>query len=672
MTTDMSRYLDLFLQEAQEHVQSAAHELARFTRGPRERAPLDALFRHFHSIKGMAASMGFTSIASLSHAMEDLLDRLREAPGRADAECLATLVDAVDDLADRIAGCGGGTAVEVLPDPAQLVDRLRSRIAALTEEEKEEAEAPAEVDRPDAPPASTPDLGAEVPSADRVTDATETTWSCSMRVDIDADMPGPRAVVTLRRLSSLGRVEHLAPARDVIASGRFDGVVAFDLITQAAESEIRARVEDLAWIRAFRCDPVAVPAAGAASPADQPADPVPTLPATLRVPTGALDRLLDATSELIARRGLLREALKGSENPEALRALDRLSQSIESLRDHVMTLRLLPFEHIVPRLQRALRDLTRATGREAALEVTGADVALDRSVLEEIIDPLMHVLRNAVDHGIGTAAERRRRGKPAVGRIGIHVERRSDRILIVVEDDGFGMNVAAIRRTALEGGYVSPADLSRMTEEQCLMLTTIPGFSTAGSVTHVSGRGVGMDVVRTRVESLQGQMSIRSRSGRGTRIEWSLPPSVAVVDAFLVRCRDEVIALPASSVRGVSRVAREEIRSSHTGEYIAGGGRGPEAVFLPLVSLRRLLRVPHDAPPHGPGTDDRAPLPVITCEVHGTRTALAVEEVLGRMEMVVKPLGVPLEQMRAYSGAALMDDGRVALVLDLAGAIESA
>lgn len=670
---DMSKYLGLFVSEAQEHMQSAARELSLVAQGIRSPEPVNVLFRHFHSVKGMAASMGFAPIAELSHAAEDMLDRRRGTGGALDRQALEMLVDVVDALADMIAGASRGEAGS-LPGGESLIARIRACL-------EPKASVEARIDPRQEIAAAAPlreaarHLAHDAPADEQRSanhQAAPLRHACTLTIDPASELPGPRAALSLKSLARLGVIEDLVPPMDRLASPAFDGRIAFTLVSHVTSEEVLAALEALPDVLASTVTVAAMPHLPGAPASEVSADGGEELPTTLRVPTSSLDRLFDGISEMIARRGILREALRGADRDAALASLDRLSESIEMMRDHVMTLRLLPFDQVVPRLNRAIRDVCRITGHSGRLDVVGGDVAMDRSVLEEVLDPLMHLIRNAVDHGIGSPADRRRRGKPVEGVIRIDVARRSDRIIIAVEDDGLGMDLGLIRRIAVQKGYATEADLARMSEDQVLMMTTIPGFSTAGAVTAISGRGVGLDVVRTRIEALQGHMTIRSWSGRGTRIEMNLPPSLAVMDAFLVRSGDDVLAVPASSVAAVQQIRPEDIRSSHTGCYLPVDGTGDERSFIPVVALNEILsrRDGRRETTQASLAAHRAPLSILTYDVNGTRGALAVDEIIGRVELVVKPLGAPLEQMRAYSGAALLNDGRVALVLDLTGAME--
>ena len=552
---DKAKYLGLFISEAKDHIEAAGRQAALFSWGIRSPESLNAMFRHFHSIKGMAASMGFSAIGALSHAAEDLLDHARKFDIAAGPDFSEPLLESIDRLSALIDACGRDDALEP-GDTKALVARLREFLVTPSPS-------------PTPPP---PDL-------------------------TELAIPIPR--------SSPGDPPEPEPPR-------------------AAETQATAEA------------------------------------VTVRIPAAALDRFLDAMSELMTRRGVLRETLLGRNVPDAAAALAKLSESIDRLREEVMTLRLLPFEHIVPRLEMTVRDLCRRTGRRAALEITGSDVALDRSILEELLDPLTHLLRNAVDHGLEPPESRERAGKPALGRIRIGVAREGERVLVTVADDGKGMNLDAIRVTAVAAGFVSPEELASLDDERTLMLTTIPGFSTAGDVSDVSGRGVGMDVVRTRVESLRGQMRITTHDGEGTSIQMNLPLTVALIDAFLVEAASTVFAIPASCVESVQLLDPGRIQQTPSGVFLREGKEATPRL-TPLISLTEFM-----GGPAASWSGDDGAVTALLCQVDSARAALTVGRIRERCEMMAQPLGAPLDRLRRYSGTALLDDGTVALILDVA------
>lgn len=680
---DMAKYLDLFVSEAQEHIQAAAGDVTRLAAEPASQEALRSLFRHFHSIKGMAASMGFAPITDLSHAAEDLLDRMRKSalPWPPDlTDLMMEALDAATTMVSR-AACPGGapetpaaTAAATAAaapegtdyDPAPLIKKIRAAIPPPAQNASPAGTAaapvPAEPRPPDAPPAP------PIPEKSR--------FLCVLVIDPRADFPGARAALAIRRLERAGTIVRTDPERDALLTARFSGEITIEIATDRTAAALTSMLADLLDLKHCEVIPVApagMPAAAAGAPAGTPS---PTngaksaQPSTVRVQTATLDWFLDSISDMTARRGAMNEALRSGQIARARETMEKLSDSIDAIREQVMELRLMPFAQIEPRLTRTVREVSRRTGKRVTLTITGSDVSLDRSVLEEMIDPINHILRNAVDHGIELPDERTLAGKPVDGSVRIEVSRVSDHVRILITDDGRGLDVEAIRRTAAEGGFLTPAQLAALDESEVLLLTTIPGFSTAKKVTEVSGRGVGMDVVRTRVEALRGHMSLQSQRGSWTRIDLKVPLTVAVIDAFLVEGRSGLFAVPAGLVSSVLSVPSDRISATLSGSFLNGHSfdadtrdepdeAASQPSLIPLVSL-------DDAMGAAATRRRTGDLTVLAYQVNGARAALAVERIRCRQNLVVKPLGPPLERLRRYSGAALLDDGSLALILDMA------
>ena len=374
---------------------------------------------------------------------------------------------------------------------------------------------------------------------------------------------------------------------------------------------------------------------------------------TIRVATERMDRLLDGIGELILDRERLKRALDAKGDAAAGPILGSLARTIDALRDEVVAMRMIPFSSLVPRLQRMVRDLARRLDKPVELLVQGTEVALDRSILEETMDPLQHIVRNSIDHGIEGAAERRASGKPPGGRIEIALSPRESRVILSVEDDGRGIDPEALRRVAVERRFIQREAAERLPDDEALMLITLPGFSTATTTTDISGRGVGMDVVLTQVRKLGGRLTVRSRVGIGTRFDMDLPPTVTVTRAFLCRSAGEVYAVPVSVVQNTLEVARERLQGSH-GEHLLHREDG----VVTVLPLRDLLRGEAGAPAYPPS------FPALLYREGPRSYALAVDEILGEEEIVVKPLKHPLELLPQYAGAAVLNDGQIALILD--------
>ncbi len=491
----------------------------------------------------------------------------------------------------------------------------------------------------------------------------------------DTPLPAARALVILRRLAEVGRVVEVSPAPEAISAGGFDGGFRVTLATKVASERVRRLVLDLPDVadcqagaarenrrRSDRrsADRRAPDEAGAAD-----ADTAPPAEAgavigaarpeaigTIRVATERMDRLLDGIGELILDRERLKRALDSRRGSPERAILENLGRTIDALRDEVVAMRMIPFASLVPRLQRMVRDLARRLDKPVELAVQGTEVSLDRSILEEMMDPLEHILRNSIDHGIEDAAGRRTASKPAVGRIEIVLAPRDGRVHLSVEDDGRGIDPGALRRVAVDRRFLAREAAERLSDDEALMLITLPGFSTAARTTDISGRGVGMDVVLTQVRRLGGRLTVRSRVGAGTRFEMDLPPTVTVTRAFLCRAAGDVYAIPVSVVQNTLHVRREGLQESHGDRVIQ---RDDEVVtVLPLAGLLR-----GDTVAAFP-----AMFPALVYRDGRRPYALAVDEILGEEEIVVKPLKHPLELLPQYAGAAILNDGQIALILD--------
>jgi two-component system chemotaxis sensor kinase CheA len=490
-------------------------------------------------------------------------------------------------------------------------------------------------------------------------------------------------MVILKRMEEHGRVLEITPSPQVLATGNFNGRLRVVLASHVAADRLAAIVRDLPDIAVCHVTPAAIPdeagaeddrrqarrrtvpdrregeapgpdgdgATGAADTAAEGAVRAEAI-STIRVATERMDHLLDGIGELILDRERLKRALDPPSGSREAEILEGLGRTVDALRNEVMTMRLLPFSSIVPRLERAARELATRLGKDVELEVRGADVSLDRSTLEEMIDPLQHILRNGIDHALEPAEARRAAGKPARGRIVIELSRRDERVCLAVTDDGRGMDPQALRRVAVERRFLSREASMRLSDEEALMLVTIPGFSTATRTTDISGRGVGMDVVRMRVQKLGGHLIIRSQLGAGTRLEMDLPPTVTVTRAFLCRAAGGIFAVPVSAVQATFEVRRDTLQTSQ-GERVLRRD-GDLVTVLPLGGVL--------------SGDRAAPFPdafpALLYPVGRRSYALGVDEILGEEPILVKPLRHPLELLPQYAGAAILNDGQIALIVD--------
>ncbi|MCM2358632.1 MAG: chemotaxis protein CheA, partial [Geobacteraceae bacterium] len=374
---------------------------------------------------------------------------------------------------------------------------------------------------------------------------------------------------------------------------------------------------------------------------------------TVRVRTAILDNLINTTGELITNKHRLMNVAGEIGAARLDDALTELSRLLRELHNEVLNVRMMPFASLADRFPRVVRDLARKKGKDVAFEVSGKEIELDRGILEELADPLIHILRNAVDHGMETGPERLACGKEAQGRIRLSASREKDQIVVTIEDDGRGMDPAKLIASALAKGVITPEEAKLLSPRQALLLTCRPGFSTAREITDISGRGVGMDVVSATVRSLGGALAIESEAGRGTRIILRLPLTIAIINVLLFGCADLTFAVPVTGVQRTMEIRREAISS-----------RGRQKVFyldgepVPLLSMNRICGLP---PPPGGRV-----VPLFVTEVRGRRVGLVVEQFLGHQEVFVKPLGRPLGRMKGLAGGAILGSGEVVFILDVA------
>jgi len=652
----LERLLPVFLSEADEHLQQLEQGVLTLERRGPDPELVGALFRSAHTLKGSAGALGFGRIAQLTHAMEEALEALRTGrPADGLADLLLECVDALRALRHEVAD--GGERTEV----AQLLRRLEE-----WKQGRAEALHPADV------------------------------W---VRLREDCPMRAARALALLRLLREHARVEEVAPPEEAMARGNLG--LEFTARVRARNPESLQELLAGPDVEAVRVMPAAESRderwldLGPQARGKLPDDPELTRRAslrTVRVDVERLDRLMNLVGELVVDRirfqqiaQRLKDARLLGASPEKspghtdrgpqksrsdfwdgldgvaeelAEATTHLGRVTSDLQAEVLKARMLPIEHLFSRFPRYVRDLAQRAGKRVELVLEGQDTELDRSVIEQIGGPLMHLVRNAIDHGIESPGERERAGKPAAGRLRLAAFQEEEGIVVVVEDDGRGIDTDRVRQRAVALGILSAEAAGRLSEEEAVELIFHPGLSTAQAVTEVSGRGVGMDAVRAGVQALGGSVEVETRRGQGTRFLLRLPLTLAIVRALLVSCGGERYALPLAGVQEIVEVPAERVHrfGTHRTTLLRGG-------VLPVVSVHEALELPV------PEGADR-----LLCVVTGgrRRVGLWVDRVLGEGEVVVKPLGAYLGQVPGVSGATILGDGRVALILEPAALVRLA
>ncbi len=610
---DLSQYAELFLAESREHLSACNQLLLEWERRPAAPEPVGGIFRAVHTVKGMAATMGYARVADLAHRMENLLDHLRrggQAPADQTIQLLFRATDALEKAVD-LAVAGRERDADVAGVAADL-DR-------------------ATVPEPEVVPL--PEGGGRL---------------IQVVLRPEAQIKGGRAMLIIRKAQSLGAVQGIAPSPAAFEAEDFDGRFVFRLDTPRTVAEIEAAVRSVGDVERVTV--------GGGEDDDEHVTPVESAGGRsrhIRVDLRRLDSLMDLIGELVTTRGRLNDL--ASERKDA--AIDdvaiQVSRLSADLQAEIIQARMTPVWQVFDRFPRLVRDVARQLDKQVAFKVEGKEIELDRAILDELGDPLVHLLRNAVDHGIEAPAERRRRGKKPEGEIVLSAVRERSSVAISISDDGRGIDRAQVLAKALREGLVEPHTES-LSDDQLLRVLARPGFSTAAQITSVSGRGVGIDVAMTKIRALGGSIEIRTEPGKGTSFVLRLPVTLAIVRALIAAVGTERYALPLTYVA----------ETAEFGAIAMTTMEGREAMVLhdrvvPLVHLRTLLSVGGDAPP--------ARRPVIVLEMGERRTGVVVDGMLGQQEIVVKGFEAPQGTLPVFSGATIMGDGVPALILDAAG-----
>jgi two-component system, chemotaxis family, sensor kinase CheA len=679
---DSSQYADLFLTESREHVSAINQWLLQLERdgvaGSAE--PVSAIFRAVHTVKGMSATMGYVAVAELSHELETLLDRVRRGELAVNAELMDLLFRCADVLESAIEGAVAGREVP-------MEDVLR-RLRAFAEPR---------------PAAAAPDATS---SPNEWTAPAPTGSGTLVRVRLvdEAPLKGVRAFLVVQALRRLGDVLVVNPSVAQLQSEQFAHDFALRLSTTSAEAEIERVARgagDVAVVRvgedsaplaprpsgATEAKPSAAvsPLTGSvanrevsAAPRPRAADTAASAPngppravdpasetseasslrqsRHVRIDLRRLDSLMNLIGELVITRGRLLQIATGMDDPALSDSVTQASRLIGDLRDEIMTSRMVPVWQVFDRFPRLVRDASRSLGKRIEFTIEGKEIELDRSMLDEIGDPIVHLLRNAIDHGIESPEDRTAAGKPAAGKLRLSAARDRSAVVIRVSDDGRGIDRDRVLAKARSLGLVD-ANKTSLSDDELLRLIGRPGFSTAEKVTDLSGRGVGIDAVYTRVRALGGAVDIRSQPGQGTTATLRLPLTLAIVRALLARAADEVYAIPLTHVSETVELQAAALRTLQGREVLV-----LRSDVLPVLRLRELVGLPPRDAVLAAGRPNEQ---VVIIDLPDRRIGLVVDELAGQQEIVVKQFDGVKEGLSFFGGATILGNGSPALIVDV-------
>jgi len=716
MEMDISQYKDLFITEAQEHLDALNKFLLQLENEPDNIDVITEIFRSAHTLKGMSATMGYDQLTELAHEMENLLEHLRTGDIAVTTGVVDTLFACFDTL--------GAIINAIAEDRPEEIDftSLVSEIRAVTEEPvaarpvpeeqivarprvTETLEVPAEAAEP-TKPAETPEVTEIIedvivaPTVEAKPEAEVTPAAAPeeppptperrpraepgvleldeqdirkyaaipgmriLRLTVELDkeclLKSVRVFMVFKKLAQLGEVLGSLPPVEALEDEKFENSFQVALATPEVGARVEKALLAIAEISKVTIDTIHEPAedtkpSRASSGGAEKATPLTVARKTqsVRVNIARLDSLMNLVGELVINRTRLAQIAQSSNFPELREALDQTSRLTAELQDEVMKTRMVPVEQVFNRFPRMVRDLARSEGKEIDFVVEGKEIELDRTILDEISDPLIHMIRNAIDHGIALPEKRREQGKPARGTVKLSAYRDRNYVAVEVEDDGEGIQPDRVFDRALQKKLISEDERRVLTRDDVLRVLCLPGFSTREQVSGVSGRGVGMDAVKSKAEALGGFVLLAFEPGEGTTVTLKLPLTLAIVQALMVEVSGETYAVPLGTVRETHVIASEDIKTvqSH------------EAIFLrdetiPLLRLDKLLECEQLL-------NGAEPFPVVITEIGTRLIALGVHSLIGQQEIVISTLDKFLKRVEGFAGATILGTGRVALILDI-------
>ena len=707
---DVSQYLDVFIDETAEHMQNLSDCIMSLENDPDDKDTINEIFRAAHSLKGMAGTMGFKRMQHLTHDMEDMFQEVRNDNIKVTSEMIDILfecLDAIEGYADNIKA----TSDEGTEDNQILIDKLNAFLngkAAPAPASKEEAPA-AETEEAAATDTSDSDemkfklieLGdSERGAIKAAEDAGKTVYGMTVYINENCLLKAARAFLVFKAIEDFGDIVVYSPSSQDIEDEKFEFDFSMYIALEGSIEDAAKEAKDVSEIEKVVYEKVtynellmkAVEEEEAATAPEEPAKEEAEAPKaevtvaekpqqapaaapaaqqqagggkkpaakavtsrTVRVDIEKLDALMNQVSELIIAKNSLVSLSSGEDGQSSQTFHDQieyLERITTSLHESVMKVRMVPIESVVNKFPRMIRDLSRQLGKKMELYMSGEETELDRTVVDQIGDPLQHLLRNSADHGLESAELRKERGKPEVGTIYLNAYQEGNNVIIEVGDDGNGIDTERVKAKAIERGIVSADAAESLSQKEIIDFLFMPSFSMAKQITDISGRGVGLDVVKSNIEALGGDVEVKSTLGEGSKFTVRLPLTLAIIQALMVEVRDEKFAIALGSIMTIESVPQSDIKYVQAKEVLHIRG-----MVIPIIRLDEVL----DSEP----LEDKPEILTVVIVKKGDRCAgLVVDNLMGQQEIVIKSLGHYINNNKIISGATILGDGEVALILD--------
>lgn len=679
---DLSQYLEIFIDETKEHLQTLNDQVLVLEAEPDNIDTVNEIFRAAHSLKGMAGTMGFKRMQRLTHDMENVFSEIRNGKMSVTPDLVDVVFKCLDAIEEYL-GCIVETSDEGENDNEEIISMLN----ACLESEGEQPE----------PPAKEAEAKQETAAADNedkrkflhisiadfeknaIQEAkaqNKNVFGVTVYIDESCILKAARAFLVFKGLESVGEIIKSVPVVQDIEDERFDFDFSMLVISDKSLEEVKKVIANVSEIKDVVIEDFEIPGDAEvvssvqakeekgpekkeetkkkAAPAKTGSKPVANR--SVRVDIEKLDVLMNLVSELIIAKNGLVSVSNQEDGKTSMQSFNEQIEYLErittNLHESVMKVRMVPIESVVNRFPRMIRDLSKKLGKEMELIMTGEDTELDRTVIDEIGDPLMHMLRNSADHGLESTIDRLKLGKPQVGTIQLNAYQDGNNVTIEVIDDGAGIDVEKVKASAVKKGHITEEQAEMMSEKEAIDLLFRPAFSTAEKISDVSGRGVGLDVVKNKIEGLGGDVEVSTKLGEGTKFTVRLPLTLAIIQALMVEVRDEKYAIPLNSIVTIEDVMVSDIKYVQQKEVINLRG-----TVIPLVRLDEVL----DCPPR---EEEPENLVVVIVKKGDKQTGLVIDNLLGQQEIVIKPLGKYINIHKMISGATILGDGEVALIID--------
>ena len=686
---DVSQYLEIFLDESSEHLQTLSDCIMSLEKEPENKDTINEVFRAAHSLKGMAGTMGFKRMQHLTHDMENVFQEVRSDHIKVDSNMIDLLFECLDAL-DAYLENIKSSSDEGTEDNELIIKELNDFIA------KANGEQPAEETKPEPEKTETKEEPAEkkveqfeltdteMNSVKEALDGGQHVYAVQVTIQKDCLLKAARAFLVFKAVEEFGQILVYRPSSQDIEDEKFELEFSFYIATNESADKLVAAAKNVSEIEDAAVEPVDLtqsqpepekeekkeekadsPAPEAkkasepkkASAAGKKTTAKPVTNRTVRVDIEKLDALMNQVSELIIAKNSL-VSISGNEgdstNSQSFQEqIEYLERITTNLHESVMKVRMVPIESVVSKFPRMIRDLSRTLNKKMELIMTGEDTELDRTVVDQIGDPLQHLLRNSADHGLEDNETRVQRGKPEVGSIYLNAYQEGNNVIIQVGDDGNGIDTEAVKNKAIERGIVTPEQAEVMTQKEIVNLLFLPSFSMAKKITDISGRGVGLDVVKSNIEALGGDVEVTTKLGEGTTFTIRLPLTLAIIQALMVEIRDEKYAIALGSISNIEDIPVADIKYIQAEEVIHLRGN-----VIPLIRLDKVLDIE-------PREEEPESLTVVIVKRGDSQAGLVVDNLIGQQEIVIKSLGKYINGNKLISGATILGDGEVALILDV-------